>query len=229
MSVSERIREVAAIKSLNIKDFSEAIGIAYRTVQNYLAEDRTVGSDFLAACSTKLGISSTWILTGLGDPLIAPKHPNEHPATVTNESPDFVPVPRFSVEASAGPGSLPDSEETTGFYAFNKKWLERRGLSPANLAVVAVKGDSMEPKLGNGDLILIDRAQRQIHDGFAYVLRIDDALLVKYVQQTGPGTIALVSANSLYPPRQLALADLGEADDATFALIGRVVASMHEW
>ena len=141
---------------------------------------------------------------------------------------NFFPIPRFSIEASAGPGTAAESEETTGFYAFNQKWLARRGLNPANLAVIAVRGDSMEPKLAEGDLILIDRAQRQIADGRAFVLRIDSDLLVKHIQRIGPGTISLISANRLYPPREVAIADL-DGDCNQIEIIGRVVASMHEW
>lgn len=134
-------------------------------------------------------------------------------------------VPRFSVEASAGHGATALDEETTGYYAFNRKWLARRRLSPANLAVVAVRGDSMEPRLTNGDLILVDRSQREIADGLAYVMRIDNDLLVKNVQRIRAGVVALLSANTFYPPREVSLSDI----DGQIEVIGRVVASMHEW
>ncbi len=88
-----------------------------------------------------------------------------------------------------------------------------------------VRGDSMEPKLSDGDLILVDRAQRQIADGIAYVLRLGSDLLVKYVQRIGPNKVSLLSANTFYPPREI------DADglDGEVEIIGRVVASMHEW
>lgn len=139
--------------------------------------------------------------------------------------PEFIQVPRFAIEASAGSGSLIDDETRTGFYAFNRKWLARRHLSPDTLAVIAVRGDSMEPKLSDGDLILVDRAQRQIADGIAYVLRLGSDLLVKYVQRIGPHTVALLSANTFYPPREIDTAAEGDQVE----IIGRVVASMHEW
>lgn len=232
MSVSERIREAAAMKSLNIKDFAEAIGVSYRTVQNYIGEDRTVGADFLTACSTRLGVSATWLLTGIGEPLLPEKHPigdsRDSASDPQNPPQDFVPVPRFAVEAAAGAGALPDGEETTGFYAFNKKWLARRGLASANLAVISVRGDSMEPRLSSGDLILIDRAQRQIVDGLAFVVRLGTDLVVKHVQRISPDAISLISANRMYPPREVALSDL-DSDSHQTEIIGRVVASMHEW
>ncbi len=138
---------------------------------------------------------------------------------------DFVPITRLSVEASAGPGALVDEETQTGFYAFNRRWLDRRQLDPGSLAVIAVRGDSMEPKLSDGDLILVDRAQRQIGDGIAYVLRLGDSLVIKHVQKVSASAIALLSANSLYPPREIEL----DKVDGEVEIIGRVVASMHEW
>ena len=98
-----------------------------------------------------------------------------------------------------------DEETQTGFYAFNRRWLDRRQLDPEPLAVIAVRGNTKEPKLGDGDLILVDRAQRQI----AYVLRIDTDLLVKNVQRVRSGVIALFSANALYPPREMDAEGLG--------------------
>ena len=82
-------------------------------------------------------------------------------------------------------------------------------------------GRFKEPKLSDGDLILVDRAQRQI----AYALRIDTDLLVKNVQRVRPGVIALFSANALYPPREIDAEGLG----GVVGIIGRVVASMQEW
>ena len=55
-----------------------------------------------------------------------------------------------------------------------------------------MRGDSMEPRLSEGDLILVDRAQQQISDGIAYVLRLGDDLLVKYVQRLGASTVSLL-------------------------------------
>jgi hypothetical protein len=40
-----------------------------------------------------------------------------------------------------------------------------------------------------------------------------------------PGVIALLSANALYPPREID----AEGLDGEVEIIGRVVASMHEW
>lgn len=227
MSVSNRIREVAKANSFTIKDLSDRTGVKYRTIQNYLADDRGIGSDFLTALSTQLNVSASWVLTGDGPMYLSAIHPNEGTDihTKSTASSDFIPIPRLSVEAAAGVGALVDDELQSGFYAFNRSWLERRQLQPSTLSVIAVRGDSMEPKLSDGDLILVDRAQRQIADGISYVIRLGSDLLVKYVQRLGPNTISLISENRRYPPREIDI----EAVNGEVEIIGRVVASMHEW
>ena len=224
MAVADRIRELAADKGLNIKDFSAFLDVSERTIQNYLAGISLPNGRFLTDVAEKTGASPAWILVGQGPKYLGGSHQNMHQSSDA----DFVSVPRYAVEASAGDGLLPGEEETTGFYAFNRKWLARRGLSPANLAVISVRGDSMEPKLCSGDLILIDRAQRQIADGLAFVVRLGTDLLVKHVQRLGPDSISLISANKLYPPREIALSALGD-QAGQIEVVGRVVASMHEW
>ncbi len=179
----------------------------------------------IEALSRGMGIDANWLLLG-GDYPHALSSVSKNTVSDTNtDAPDFIPIQRFSVEASAGEGALVDEENQTGSYAFNRHWLARRQLDPASLAVIAVRGDSMEPKLSDGDLILVDRAQRQIADSIAYVLRIDTDLLVKYVQRISPTKVSLLSANTFYPPREIDAAGL----DGEVKIIGRVVASMHEW
>ena len=224
MAVADRIRELAADKGLNIKDFSAFLDVSERTIQNYLAGISLPNGRFLTDVAEKTGASPAWILVGRGPKYLGGGHQNMHQPSDA----DFISVPRYAVEASAGDGALPGDEETTGFYAFNRKWLARRGLSPANLAVISVRGDSMEPKLCSGDLILIDRAQRQIADGLAFVVRLGTDLLVKHVQRLGPDSISLISANKLYPPCEIALSALGD-QAGQIEVVGRVVASMHEW
>ncbi|MCL6285580.1 S24 family peptidase [Ruegeria sp. 2012CJ41-6] len=149
-------------------------------------------------------------------------------STFADETADFVPVPRYTVSASGGDGDsyLGDAMDVT-FYAFNLQWIKRRNLDPDNLHIVEVKGDGMAPTLSEGDLILVDRAQAEPADGKAFVIRISEELVVKNIQRVGKDTISLVSANMIYPPREIAADDMGPRAD--IEIVGRVVASMHEW
>lgn len=220
-----RIREVRDARGLSREAFGTSIGTSAAKVQAMENGRQRVDHETIEAMSRNLGIDANWLLLG-GDNHhnLLPPEGNTVPAQDTMD-PDFIPIERYSVEASAGPGALVDEETQTGFYAFNRRWIKRRKLDPKSLAVIAVRGDSMEPKLSDGDLILVDRAQKQIADGLAYVIRLGTDLVVKHVQRIGGSKVALLSANTFYPPREI---NAGEGD-ADMEIIGRVVASMHEW
>ncbi|TNJ40502.1 S24 family peptidase [Phaeobacter sp. B1627] len=136
----------------------------------------------------------------------------------------FIKVPRFEVEASAGNGSEVPSEAGTQAYAFNRKWLDKRGLKPNTLSVISVRGDSMEPDLNDGDLVLIDLANTDLADGKIYAVQYSGNLFVKRVQYIPGDTVRLVSRNAQYAPIEI---KTPEADGVR--VVGRVVASMHEW
>ena len=90
-------------------------------------------------------------------------------------------VKRHLVMASAGPGAIVTEEAGKPYFGFDERWL--KGLTstaPDNLSIVRVEGDSMSPTLNSGDDILVDLgdAAQRLRDGI-YVLRVDDALVVK--------------------------------------------------
>lgn len=94
---------------------------------------------------------------------------------------EMVPVMRVAVRASDGPEAMPGKEGIRPYFAFEPRWLRAMTDSPASkLSVIRVEGDSMAPTLSAGDDILFDLADgpERLRDGI-YVLRVDDALLVK--------------------------------------------------
>ncbi|PVY74770.1 helix-turn-helix domain-containing protein [Pectobacterium versatile] len=66
MGIKERLREAMDAHGFNIKGLSEAVGIPYRSLQNYLRGEREPNAEALIAIGTQLGISIDWLLTGRG-------------------------------------------------------------------------------------------------------------------------------------------------------------------
>ncbi len=140
------------------------------------------------------------------------------PLSSRREPAGYVAVPQLAVGASAGPGTLAHDERTIGRIAFDQNWLRREGLRPAELSIIAVDGDSMLPTLANGDDIMVDRHDgvQRLRDGI-YVIRIDDALMVKRLARVpGGNSVSVISDNPAFPSWDaIAPADLD--------IIGRVV------
>lgn len=133
-------------------------------------------------------------------------------------------VDRYEALASAGSGAIAGDDRALGSVEFSERWARRvAGGDPGALSTITVKGDSMAPTLGEGDEILVNRgdAAARLRDGI-YVLRIEDALVVKRVV-VHPGTrrLTIVSDNAFYPP-------LDDVDPADVEVIGRVVSLIRQ-
>ncbi len=136
---------------------------------------------------------------------------------------DLIWVPRYDLEAAAG-AALPQEEASERRpLAFRRDWLQKRGLVAENLVIVGVGGDSMAPVLTAGDLILVNRNEREPIPGEPYVFQMGNDFLVKYWEAT-PGGPRLVSENPRYPPYSLSPEELEQTE-----VIGRVVISIHKW
>jgi phage repressor protein C with HTH and peptisase S24 domain len=114
----------------------------------------------------------------------------------------LISVDRHAVAVSAGPGAIVTQELGKPYFAFDERWLKAlTPSSPSNLSIVRVEGDSMAPTLNAGDDILVDLgdAGNGLRDGI-YVLRIDDALVVKRIALNPIGRrLTVQSDNPAYP------------------------------
>lgn len=109
----------------------------------------------------------------------------------------------YDVAASAGPGIYNEYETQAYSLAFPPNYLAKlTSSSPKFLAIISVKGESMEPTLLDDDIVLFDTSKTSLaYDGL-FVLRFDGALHVKRVSRSPKkGSVTIISDNqSLYPP-----------------------------
>lgn len=132
---------------------------------------------------------------------------------------DFVMVPRYDVHGSAGHGAITHSEQVVDHLAFRGEWVRNAlGVSQKDLALISVKGDSMEPTLSNEDLILIDMRKGCVEDNAIYVLQHNGDLLVKRIQRKLDGSVVVKSDNPRYDPETLNPEMAGR-----LVVVGRVV------
>jgi hypothetical protein len=114
----------------------------------------------------------------------------------------LISIKSHPVSVSAGPGALVGEELGKPCFAFDERWLKAlTPSSPANLSIVRVEGDSMAPTLNAGDDILVDLGDcaERLRDGI-YVLRIDDAVVVKRLALNPIGKrVTIQSDNPAYP------------------------------
>ena len=148
--------------------------------------------------------STEWLATGDGPETIGTSAPigrkPDSDRQVELEG-DYVQVPRYEIAASAGAGAMVHSEHIVDVMTFRSDWLKvSLGLSPDHAAVISVSGNSMEPFLNDGDLILIDTGVNKVVNNDIYVIQYDDSLLIKRIQRNMDGTVIVKSDNPHYEP-----------------------------
>ena len=125
-------------------------------------------------------------------------------------------IPVMEQAFSAGHGQfVPDTEEITEYISVPND-LKRFG---DKLAASRVKGDSMEPTLFNGDIIICDLNGYDGTDGI-YTIIYKGNGFVKRLQRTSDG-VKIISDNRHYD----SMFESAQSDD--FRVIGKVRAVMH--
>lgn len=84
---------------------------------------------------------------------------------------------------------------------------------------VRVEGDSMEPRIHSGELLVVDRMV-ETKDGDIVVARLGQELTVKRLHTEEDGSIWLMSENPSYEPIQI-------TEGTDFEVWGRVMYSIH--
>jgi phage repressor protein C with HTH and peptisase S24 domain len=221
VAIGARLRAAMATLGLDGTELAVRVGVPYGTMRAYVTGIRAPSAEFLSGCYRAFGLLAEWLLVGDG-PMTRGGHLPDAPAAHVEQ---MVPIRLYRTTASAGPGSFIDgSDSSDGEICVSEHWLRKRALNPENLCAFAVKGNSMQTVLNDGDLVVMDTTDTSPVGGNVYVIRHSDALMVKYVDLLPGGRLRISSANSSYAPYEV---DLSKAEDV--AVLGRVVASMHYW
>lgn len=133
----------------------------------------------------------------------------------------YVAVPLYNdVRAAAGHGALVEHENADDALMFKEDWLRfELGAKASDLCLIRVSGDSMEPTLRGGDVILVNQQITRPDREGIYILRMGEMLLVKRLQAVPGGNLRVISDNAAFDSWVISLADLG----VEIAIIGRVV------
>jgi phage repressor protein C with HTH and peptisase S24 domain len=213
--VGTRLRQWRESLGLSREDVASRTGISMGTVRNQENGVTSPNAEHLLGYA-ELGLDPTWLVTGQEPPSHESQGQTVSPSQIvqTHFKPmvegvpnEFTLIPRFDIQAAAGGGTVVDREDAAEMLAFRRDWLHRLGISAANARIITVRGDSMEPTLKSGDVILIDTDGERWFDDGIYVIRVDNRLLVKRIATKVGGAVLLISENPIYPPEEVPSAD----------------------
>lgn len=128
-------------------------------------------------------------------------------------------VPRVDVRLSAGGGCIAERQDDLPPLAFRRDWLQKKLVTAKkNLRVVSVHGDSMEPLLFEGDIVLIDMGQCDIREFEVFAIRYCDELRIKRLSKRVGGGLLIRSDNKNYTDELLSATEAEEV-----SVIGRML------
>lgn len=206
--VRRRIREAIEARGLTLSDVSKKLGRNHAYMQQFL--ERGIPATLKEIDRHKLSQLLDIPQAALGGPK------NLEPVVATER---MRMVPEFDVRVAAGGGSLNDAENVRSQWPFNAEYLhDELRLASNNLAIVEVRGDSMEPTLSSGDRVLINGNDVQISQPGIFVLFDGGGTVIKRVEHIPgslPARLVLISDNSAHSRY--------EVDADAITVIGRVV------
>lgn len=172
----------------------------------------------------RAGVNANWLLTGEGEMLLANVPYATHETTVLpaeGARVGYVALPLYNnIHAAAGHGAVVDQERPDDALMFQESWIRfELGARPDDLCLIRVSGDSMEPTLRAGDVILVNRQACKPDREGIYILRIGDMLLVKRLQAIPGGKVKVTSDNQAFDAWTISLDDAG----GDVIIVGRVV------
>lgn len=227
-----------------VKKLAEHVGGPAELVRRTKLSRRTIGAYMSGETDPKRGdllklasagdVSLEWLAAGEGEMLGEAATPAARlryhsdalraEMRVAEPRAGYVHLPLYELSAGAAPrGKLVSQvEQPVSELAFREDWIRNTlHTTPDKLTLIHVEGDSMDPDLRAGDIILVDHTDTTARREGIYVLRMEDALLVKTVQRLPGGLVKLISRNEAYGPITLPIPKLDVGGEVS--IIGRVV------
>lgn len=194
MEYKDRLKRARKARKMSQASLAEAVGLDQTTISN-LERGKVLSTSKTAQIARALGVDPHWLATGQGEMLSNV----ETAAAEANTSPseaDYALIPQLSANGHCGDGYLNDHVEVTGGLAFKREWLKRMGARPENLRVIYAEGDSMEPFIVDGDVVLLDLSKTEPTSQRVYAIRRPDGgISIKRLVQRFTGEWVISSDN----------------------------------
>lgn len=153
-------------------DLAKASGVPYPTLSGIENGDQA-NSTSLPELASALGVNIHWLKTGKG------------PMDAAEPQADWADVRGYRQGVALGPGAALDEYAEAHKLKFRSTSLRRKGLHAESLAVYYGSGDSMEPRIHDGDAILFDTSDTTPKDDAIFVVEYDGDIMAKRLLKLG--------------------------------------------
>lgn len=161
-TMGERLRAERESAGLTQSDLADSAGVTKQAIFKIEAGlTASPGASTLDPICRRLGVSARWLMTGKGEKQWAA-------AKATHE--DWGDVRAYSQSAGLGKGAEADEYAESHKLKFRASSLARKRLNPDALAVFYGRGDSMLPRIHDGDAVMFDTKDTRPRDGCIFIV-----------------------------------------------------------
>jgi len=214
MRVGERIEQRLAELGMSQAELARRVKVSQPTI-NALVHGDSASSKHLHRIAAELETNPAWLAGETED--MSANAPAPSAMDALADKLDLQMVPELELGYSMGGGTVFASYEQKGIVPFQRSWLRSMAKDAlADLFVARGEGDSMQPTLLDGDIVLIDSSQRNIgSQDRIWAVSYGDLAMIKRVRRQPGGSYLLMSDNPAVTPI--------ECVDEEMHVIGRVV------
>ncbi len=207
----ERLKKATGIDTQMA--LAEALGINRSAVTQAKNRD-AVPQKWVLRLARRYAVSADWLEFGTGE--IHKKSPAVSKQIPTTPFGEIVEVPKVAATVSAGGGSYENTAFPIATHPFPRQWLSKMG-NPNSMVFMDVVGNSMEPSINDGDMVLIDQSGTAISPHSVYAVGYEETLYIKRVEQR-QHTVILHSDNPDYSDIEIHGDELN-----SFRVVGKVI------
>lgn len=211
MTVGERIKEARLKKGYSQTELAELLGYKSRSSINKIEkEGRDIPRSSIVKLAKLLDVTPAYLM-GWEET----EQPLGNLQVLPNDKVYMIPV-FDSVSAGFGAYACSDIKEYFPMYIDNPA-------DAPDMLCLTVQGDSMYPKIEEGDMVAV-RKQSSVDSGSVAVMLIDGEEGVVKKVNYGPDWIELISFNPMYPPRRFEGAEVQRLQ--VVGLVKKVIKNM---
>jgi len=176
------------------QDLATKAGVTQGSIA-HLESGRTKTSRSLTKIATALGVSADWLGDGRGTPfsagevdvapasdpvtllpgsLLVADHGSDHPSRTK-----ILKVANIKLSAGVTGFQVELDDQDGGLWEVPTRWLKKRNLNPKHLLAIEIKGESMEPNLVAGDLVIVNTADTTLVNGEVYAVNYEGEPVIK--------------------------------------------------
>jgi len=192
-SIGDRIREARESKEVDQTTLATKIGVVARTLQRWEKGEQVPDGVSITRIAKATGVQSNWLLTGEGEKYaVAGRPENVYPLPGSSRKHlQLVELPLVS--------AVPAGKVATIFHPdYVDDYVTVDGVKDPQAFALKVKGNSMAPRIEDGDVVVVS-PQQEVHNGDICVVRVDGEDTLKRVKFEG-NYIHLIPLNPDFEP-----------------------------